>query len=348
MDIFSRHELIKVNDGYTLVLYVDRHTSEFAEDFFSMLDSKRKDLQKGTLNYIKNYINENYRDTKIDTVNIMLGSLLVASIAYSPVAASYAPSLSPAKKVQVQTSTMYIVKAGDTLYGISKKTGTTVDLIKKMNNLISNTIYPGQQLKIQKPKDTTLPTTPVIAANNLILVNKTHSLPTGYVPKNLTAPNVTSANKSKTMMTAEAAKALEALFAKARQDNIKLTAISGYRSYERQNAIFASNINKYGSAAAANQFSARPGQSEHQTGLAMDVSSPSVNFALTQSYGQTREGRWLKENAPKYGFIIRYTKGNENITGYQFEPWHIRYVGKSASLEIASRNITLEEYLGKI
>ncbi|HYF83630.1 MAG TPA: D-alanyl-D-alanine carboxypeptidase family protein [Clostridia bacterium] len=348
MDIFSRHELIKVNDGYTLVLHVDKQTSEFAEDFFSMLDSKRKELQKGTLDYIRNYINENYRDTKIDTVNIMLGSLLIASIAYSPVAAAYSPSALPARKVQVQTSTMYIVKAGDTLYGISKKTGTTVDLLKKLNSLINNTIYPGQQLKTQDPKDNSVSKPPAVTTNNLILVNKTHNLPAGYVPKSLAAPKVSSANTSKTMMTPEAAEALEALFARAKQENIKLTAISGYRSYERQSSIFASNINKYGSATAANQFSARPGQSEHQTGLAMDVSSPSVNFTLTQSYAQTREGKWLKDNAPKYGFIVRYTKGKEHITGYQSEPWHIRYVGKNASLEIASRNITLEEFLGKI
>jgi LAS superfamily LD-carboxypeptidase LdcB len=347
MDIFSRHELIKVNDGYTLVLYVDKQTNEFAQDFFSKLDNKRKEFQKGTLDYIKNYIDENFRDIKIDTVNIMLGSLLVASIAYSPVAAAYNASTLPAKKVQIQTSTTYTVKPGDSLYKISKKTGTTVELLKKMNSLISNTIYPGQQLKTPKPKDNVSYKPPATTANNLILVNKTHSLSANYIPKSLVAPNVSSVNKSKTMMTPEAARALEALFAKARQDNVKLTAISGYRSYERQNSIFASNINKYGSAAAANQFSARPGQSEHQTGLAMDVSSPSVNFALTQSYGQTREGKWLKDNAPKYGFIVRYTKGKENITGYQFEPWHIRYVGKSTSLEIASRNITLEEFLRK-
>lgn len=348
MDIFSRHQLIKVNDGYTLVLYVDKQTSEFAEDFFSTLDNKRKELQKGTLDYIKNYINENYRDKKIDTVNIMLGSLLVASIAYTPLAAAHASSALPARKVQVQPSNVYIVKAGDSLYSISKKTGTTVNLLKELNSLISNTIYPGQQLKTQKPKDNSVTKPPVVATNNLVLVNKTHNLPAGYVPKSLVYPNVSTVNRSKTMMTPEAAKALEALFAKAKQDNIKLTAISGYRSYERQSSIFASNINKYGSAAAANQFSARPGQSEHQTGLAMDVSSPSVNFALTQSYAQTREGKWLKDNAPKYGFIIRYTKGNERITGYQSEPWHIRYVGKNASLEIASRNITFEEFLGKV
>jgi LAS superfamily LD-carboxypeptidase LdcB len=389
MDIFSRHELIKTQDGYTLVFYVEKQTSEFAEDFLCALDSKRKELQKDTLDYIKNYINENYRGIKIDTVKIMLGSLLVASIAYNPVDA-YAPSTIPTNQAQLTSSITYTVKPGDTLYSISTKTGVTVELLKKLNNLTTNTIYPGQLLKTQDQPDSYIVKTgdtlfsisknynisiaklkeinklsgdvlypgqklnfkasppPAAVADNLVLVNKTHSLPAGYAPKNLVNPKVPTVNRSKTMMTPEAARALEGLFAKARQDNIPLSAISGYRSYERQNEIFASNVKKYGSAAAANRFSAKPGQSEHQTGLAMDVSSPSVNYSLTQSYAQTREGKWLKENAPKYGFIVRYPKGKENITGYLYEPWHIRYVGKGTSQEIASRNITLEEYLGKI
>jgi LAS superfamily LD-carboxypeptidase LdcB len=347
MEIFSRHELVKTNDGYTLVLYVDKQTGEFAEDFFSTLDSKRKDLQKDTLNYIKNSINNNYRDIKIDTVNIMLGSLLVASIAYSPID-TYTASVLPAKKAPLKKNTAYTIKSGNSLYGIDNKTGKKEELLSKLNSIITNTMYPGQQLKIQEPVDGFATSPPVISSEILVLANKTHNLPAGFKPNNLTAPKVSSVNKSKTMMIPEAAKALESLFGKAKQDNIKLIAISGYRSYERQSAIFASNTNKYGSAAAANQFSARPGQSEHQTGLAMDVSSPSVNFTLTQSYAQTREGKWLKENAPQFGFIVRYPKGKEDITGYQFEPWHIRYVGKSASLEIANRNITLEEFLGQI
>lgn len=337
MDIFSRHELIKSGDGYTLVLYVDRHTSEFGEDFFSTLDTKRREFQRDTLNNIRSFINKNYPGVKINTVNIMLGSFLAASLAYGPL--STAPSIVPARKVQLRSNAAYTVKPGDSLYKIAGKKGTTVDKLKQLNNLISDVIYPGQRLRITGQ-------TGNASVNNLMLVNKTHNLPTGYVPKSLVAPKVPSVNKAKTMMTPEAAKALEALFAKAKRDNIKLTAISGYRSYQRQSAIFTSNIKKYGSASAANQFSARPGQSEHQTGLAMDVSSPSVGFALTQAYAETREGKWLKENAPRYGFILRYPKGGESITGYQFEPWHIRYVGKDAALEMAKRNITLEEYLG--
>ena len=93
---------------------------------------------------------------------------------------------------------------------------------------------------------------------------------------------------------------------------------------------------------------AYPGQSEHQTGLAMDVSCQSVGFTLEEDFGQTTEGIWLSENAHKFGFIIRYGKDTTNITGYSYEPWHIRYVGKDAAKEIYDLNITLEEYLGDV
>jgi LAS superfamily LD-carboxypeptidase LdcB len=236
----------------------------------------------------------------------------------------------------------YTVKAGDTLYSLSRKFNISISRLKEINKLAGDTIYPGQRLNIA---NVSTPAAPTIG--NILLVNKKHALPSSYVPSKLVNPNVPSSDRSKTQMTPEAAKALEALFAQASKDNIKLTAISGYRSYARQDTIFRSNVIKYGSATAANQFSARPGESEHQTGLAMDVSSPSVGNNLTQSYANTREGKWLRENAPKFGFIVRYEKGKEHITGYQFEPWHLRYVGKDASTNIAYRNIVLEEYLGR-
>ncbi len=149
----------------------------------------------------------------------------------------------------------------------------------------------------------------------------------------------------KKQMRKEAAKALEDLFNAAEEESIYLFAISGYRSYARQKYLFDIRAERDGFE-EANKLTAYPGQSEHQTGLAMDVSCQSVGFDLTEKFGQTVEGRWLKDNAHKYGFIIRYEKDTIDITGYSYEPWHIRYVGKDAAEEIYSRNITLEEYLG--
>ncbi|PRX27973.1 LAS superfamily LD-carboxypeptidase LdcB [Orenia metallireducens] len=186
-------------------------------------------------------------------------------------------------------------------------------------------------------------------SDTLALVNKNNSLPSNYIPENLVVPDVPfpfTEFHEKKLMREDAARALERLFAKAKEENIALYATSGYRSYDRQKAIFTSKSMRYG-LERANQFSAKPGESEHQTGLAMDVTSPKVNFALSQSFGETREGRWLKENAPKFGFIIRYPEGKEEVTGYQYEPWHLRYLGNNhIAYTIASNGATLEEYLG--
>ena len=184
--------------------------------------------------------------------------------------------------------------------------------------------------------------------NILVLVNKFNTLLPSYVPKNLTVTEIPfyfTEFRPQKLMQPEAAKAVEALFAKAKKDNINLTGVSAYRPYDYQVQLFTKNVEKN---PEANQVSARPGESEHQTGLAIDVSSPSVGNALSQSLGDTKEGKWLAQNAPDFGFIIRYPKGKESITRYQYEPWHIRYVGKEAAKQIASRNVTLEEYLGQL
>ncbi len=109
-------------------------------------------------------------------------------------------------------------------------------------------------------------------------------------------------------MLKEAAEKLEELFAAAKKENIILYGVSGYRSYQTQKYLFTSFTQRYGSEEKANQISARPGQSEHQTGLAMDVSSQSVNFGLEEEFGDTKEYAWLKENAHHYGYIVRYPK----------------------------------------
>lgn len=181
----------------------------------------------------------------------------------------------------------------------------------------------------------------------LVLVNKERPLPAGYEPTDLVEPDVPfsfAEKHEKRLMRREAARALEELFAASQKEGLSLYAVSGYRSYERQKAIFAYNASRYGEE-QANQFSARPGESEHQTGLAMDVSSPAVQFDLVEEFGQTPEGRWLAEHAAQFGFIIRYPEDKTHITRYQYEPWHLRYVGKEAAQEMAARNLTLEEYV---
>ncbi|AGB41447.1 D-alanyl-D-alanine carboxypeptidase [Halobacteroides halobius DSM 5150] len=183
--------------------------------------------------------------------------------------------------------------------------------------------------------------------SKLVLVNKNRALPADFRPTNLTIPNIPfpfEENVPKKQVRPIVAQALEKLFTQAKQENIKLAGISGYRSYQRQKNIFNYNVRRKGKK-EANKTSAQPGESEHQTGLAIDVSSPKINYQLIEKFGETKAGKWLANNASKYGFIIRYPKAKKRITGYQYEPWHLRYVGRKHALKISSNNLTLEQYL---
>lgn len=181
-----------------------------------------------------------------------------------------------------------------------------------------------------------------------VVVNKQRKLPADYIPEDLTVPDVPfyfTEDHPKKQMRAVAADALEELFAAAEKDGLDLVAASGYRSFDRQKNIYDRNVAKYGKE-ETDTFSAQPGTSEHQTGLAMDVTSAQVAFQLQQSFGDTSEGEWLAEHAHEYGFIIRYLEGAQEITGYTYEPWHLRYVGKDISSTIHNQEATLEEFFG--
>ncbi|TLS48577.1 D-alanyl-D-alanine carboxypeptidase family protein [Paenibacillus antri] len=181
----------------------------------------------------------------------------------------------------------------------------------------------------------------------MLFVNKEHPLDAKYKPDDLVVPDVKfsfDGDNPKKQLQRVAAEALEALFAQAEEDGIELRAVSGYRSYATQKAIFERNASIKGEE-EANRTSAYPGQSEHQTGLAMDVSAASVNYALEEAFGETVEGIWLAENAASHGFIIRYPKDKEDVTGYKYEPWHLRYVGVDIAEFVTEQGLTLEEFL---
>jgi len=143
----------------------------------------------------------------------------------------------------------------------------------------------------------------------------------------------------------EAADAIEKMFKAAEKKKVILYAVSGYRSYTRQKQIYDRNVATRGKA-ATDKVSAMPGSSEHQTGLTMDISANSVGCQLSQYFGSTKEGKWVAKNAHNYGYIIRYPEGKSKITGYHYEPWHIRYVGKTLATYLYKNNLTLEEFYG--
>lgn len=180
------------------------------------------------------------------------------------------------------------------------------------------------------------------------IVNKGRPLPEGYVPPDLIVPNIRlrlgeDAEQMKISKQLEAD--LTAMFKEAEADNVVLVFGSGYRSFELQKEFYDSYVAKDGQE-AADRYSARPGTSEHQTGLSFDATNVDENCHLEVCFADTPEGKWLKENSYKYGFIIRYLDGKEEITGYQHEPWHLRYVGKELASELQSTNLTMEEYFG--
>lgn len=184
-----------------------------------------------------------------------------------------------------------------------------------------------------------------------VMVNKFWSLPEGYRPGDLIKPNVPFSfgdeNSDRSKLRAEAAESLEVMFQVAKGEGIELYARSGFRSYETQASIFKNEVATFGYEKAV-LYVALPGTSEHQTGLAMDITAKSVGLELVEAFEGTAEGKWLSENAHHYGFILRYPKGKTNITGYAFEPWHYRYVGVEIAGEIYAKGITLEEYFGDV
>ncbi|WP_042351487.1 M15 family metallopeptidase [Bacillus massiliigorillae] len=182
-----------------------------------------------------------------------------------------------------------------------------------------------------------------------VLINKEFRLPENYVPNDLVYPDVPfifNEKIEKRQMRKEPAEALKRMFEAAKSDGIHLAGVSGYRSEAAQTRLYNNYVSKDG-VEEADRYSARPGHSEHQTGLSIDVSGITGEFAVEDQFANTEEAKWLDKHAHEYGFIIRFPKGKEDITGYKYKPWHIRYVGKDIATEIHEKGITLEEYYGK-
>lgn len=183
---------------------------------------------------------------------------------------------------------------------------------------------------------------------NLMLVNKDNPLDEDYAPEELVyiSEEMRASDRAPQYqrMQPEAAEAFEALVNGAADDGLTIKVTTAYRPYSYQEELYYYYLAVKGEE-WTEQYSAPPGASEHQSGLAADVSCPSMNYALDVSFGVTEESEWLENHAHEYGYILRYQEGKEDITGYSYEPWHIRYVGKDAAAEIHSTGVTLEEFL---
>lgn len=201
-----------------------------------------------------------------------------------------------------------------------EQTEKTEEPIKQQEQPLENGGYiEGQAL----PKEPTY-------VDGVLIANKKYPLPADFAPGE----------------SEEARAAFEKMAADAKKAGFDITAFSTYRSYEYQETLYNNYVNRDGKE-NADRYSARPGYSEHQTGLAFDIGEKGKeDLWLTAEFGESEAGKWLVENADKYGFILRYPKGKEAITGYMYESWHFRYLGVDLATKLKESNLTLEEYLG--
>jgi D-alanyl-D-alanine carboxypeptidase len=198
----------------------------------------------------------------------------------------------------------------------------------------------------------------VQAKEDVLLLNKNHAKSVTYVPDTLIELDASQTFYGKKIeLDATTAAALSAMLLCMRAEGITDTFVtSGYRSYKFQSTLFSdyvrqemakdASLSEAEAIAKASTYSARAGQSEHQSGLCVDLITTSMG-SLDQTFENTKAFAWLRENAAQFGFILRYPEGKEHITGYIYEPWHYRFVGREAALEISANGLTLEEYLGE-
>lgn len=212
----------------------------------------------------------------------------------------------------------------------AKKTTTTTKIIHENNNLVGET-KKGYKIDYKDG---------AYYIGNTLIVNKTYLLSSTFTPTN-SIKTIPSSGFDRNPLNKEAYDAWILMKNDAAALGLNLWAQSGYRSYDYQKDLYNSYVNRKGKE-AADKSSARPGASEHQTGLAFDLNT------ITTSFKDTAEGKWVNQNCFNYGYIIRYPENKTNETGYIFEPWHIRYVGKELAKELYNNGnwITMEDYFG--
>ncbi|MCD7809940.1 MAG: M15 family metallopeptidase [Erysipelotrichaceae bacterium] len=175
-----------------------------------------------------------------------------------------------------------------------------------------------------------------------VLVNKLHYINEDWEPDDL----VSVCDNQYIYLRKEAAEAYEAFYNAAVSQGIELYSISGFRTYETQETYWNNQKNVY-DITYASQYSAYPGRSEHELGLAMDVSYKTTGNRLSESVADSDIGKFIASDAYKYGFILRYPQDKTDITNYNYEPWHMRYVGVELATYLYENNLTLEEYYGE-
>lgn len=236
----------------------------------------------------------------------------------------------------VKTTTVYYPLKDVDFFDKAGAGRSRIQIIPQGTHLISQAdadgwhqvIYGG---KTGWVKASLLDSSEVDMVDGIIIANKGYELPKDFSPGR----------------NPEAYDAFLQMRQDASKEGITLRLSTTYRSYSAQQHIYRTFVNRAGKE-RADTYSARAGYSEHQTGLAFDIGGANPDFRLKQALGSMKEGLWMAKNAPGYGFILRYPKGKQDMTGYMYEPWHFRYVGVTLALRITETGLTLDEYLGVV
>lgn len=263
-------------------------------------------------------------DSSAESIILSQNTLTVLVDETAAVEATITPSGSSASLIWSSTdSTIASVDSDGNIKGISE--GACTVMVKNSENPdISDSIHVTVKMKAETTgSNSTNGVTSLTYISGILIVNKTYALPSDYAPD----------------VDADAMAAFEEMQKAAYAEGYNLYISSGYRSYSTQESIYNNYVARDGQQ-MADTYSARPGHSEHQTGLAFDLNSVDASFA------NTPEGKWVAENCYKYGFIIRYPQSKSAITGYMYEPWHIRYLGTNIATSVYQSGLCLEEYLG--
>lgn len=269
---------------------------------------------------------ENMGKSKVQSITPSVDNITVALGQTAQITATVTPINADSFDLTWSSSNDFIAQVDSSGLITANEEGTcTIKVTSVSNPDVSANI----DVTVTKPAVSEISDNPELPRQELyidgiLIVNKTYSLPKDYNPGGLTG---------------ECAAAFEQLRQGAAEDGINIYLSSGFRSYKTQAQLYNGYVYYYGQA-AADTFSARPGHSEHQTGLAIDCN------IISDAFIGTPEAEWLAEHCHEYGFIIRYPQGKESITGYKYEPWHIRYIGADNAQRIYESGLTLEEYYG--
>lgn len=179
-----------------------------------------------------------------------------------------------------------------------------------------------------------------------VLVNKLHAVSKDYQPADMVVMDNKLTTWQNLELKSDAYDAYLKLYRDAKKEGFDLKVCSAYRTYSTQKTLYANAVKNKGQK-TADIRSAYAGRSEHHTGYAIDITSKSMGWGLKQDFADYPDGAWINNHCSEYGFIIRYPKDKTDITGYDYEPWHLRYVGTEAAAEITEQGLTLEEYLGR-